>query len=111
MLGTTHDFHVDFDVEGDIGLGRAPAVRDSQETPGIETYSRRNMLRRKRSDEFANRTIPAWKRLTMLAELRSSAITKTLEFVAKSLLKQLKSSESNLGSGREFPRTTDESTD
>ena len=30
MLATTHDFHVDFDVEGDIG--RAPAVRDSQKT-------------------------------------------------------------------------------
>ena len=30
MLATTHDFHVDFDVEGDIGPGRAPAVRDSR---------------------------------------------------------------------------------
>jgi hypothetical protein len=43
MLATTHDFHVDFDVEGDIGPGRAPTVRDSH-----------NGLRHKRSDEFVN---------------------------------------------------------
>ena len=54
MLATTHDFHVEFDVEGDIGPGRAPAVRDSQETTGIETRPRHNGLRHKRSDEFVN---------------------------------------------------------
>jgi ribosomal protein L39E len=42
MLATNHVdydpwFHVDIDVGGDIGPGRAPAVRDSQETLGSET--------------------------------------------------------------------------
>ncbi|KAN0072115.1 hypothetical protein V8E54_009844 [Elaphomyces granulatus] len=93
---------------------------DSQETP---TRSRHNRLRRKRSDEF--------KRLTMLAELRSSTITshsnlKEQHFTSlkdccarTTMTTTVMSCEppetieviSNLGSGKDFPRTTDESTD